>query len=108
MKNHEFEPIKTKIVFRINSERGSAETLTVFNREHFDDLNIEKHSYDDSQSIRVNQEILINGNLYKITDIYFTLEKDMIVLNDSFDPNNCKEGVMSHNSRIVVLLDLLS
>ena len=108
MKNHNFEPIKTKIVFKRNSQNGSGEILYIYNRESFDDLNIDKQSYDNSQLLRLNQEISIDGNNYKITEVYFKLEKDMVELNDSFHPNNSKEGVMSHNSQVVVLVESLS
>lgn len=94
------EPLKIKIVFKNNGD-----ILYVHNRQHFEDLNILTEPYDDSQLIRMNQQILINNNKYMVNEVYFKLEKDMLEFRCS---NNAeKEEAMSYNSQLIVLLDPL-
>ncbi|MGO4905716.1 hypothetical protein [Flavobacterium sp. W20_MBD1_R3] len=100
MNNEKLEPLKTKIVFKMNSD-----ILHIHNRQHFDDLNIATIPYDSSQLIRVNQEVIIENNKYKVTEVYFKLEKDTINIRSS--SNLEKEQAMSYNSQVVVLLEPL-
>ena len=100
MYTEKLEPLKSKIVFKMNSD-----ILHVHNRQHFNDLNIGKETFDNTQLLRLNNEIFINNNKYKITEVYFKLEENMLEIRNS---NNAeKEDSMSHNSQVVVLVQPL-
>jgi len=79
----------------------------LYNRESFDLLNIERHTYDDSQFIEIGNIIEYEGIKYKVDSINFKMEKTLYEMNNEYgvnlhspsDPSNfnCQIGVFVDN-----------
>lgn len=79
----------------------------LYNRESFDLLKIEKHSFDNSQFVEVGQLIEYNGAKYKVDQINFKMEETLQEMETGYginmyaptDPTNfnCQIGIFVDN-----------
>ena len=106
MNTEQLEPLKAKILFKCRNENNEdcGDILEIYNRQSFDDLNIERTEFNNYQFIEINDKFTFNGIKYKVVDINFKLFKDMLVLNELNTHLLTKEDCSSHNSQINVFV----
>lgn len=106
MNTEKLEPLKAKIIFIRRDKNGNdcGDVLELYNRQSFDDLNIEKVVFDDSQFISLNDKFNFNGIAYKVVDVNFRMFKDMFVRNETETHLLTKEDIMSFNCQIGVFV----
>lgn len=94
---------------RILLQHVQGATIAYFyNRESFDLLNIERHTYDESQFIEIGNTIEFEGEKYVVKNINFKMEKQLYVMDNKYginmysptDPSdfNCQIGVFVDNA----------
>lgn len=79
-----------------------------YNRESFDLLNIERHTYDNSQFIEIGKIIVFDDRKYKVKDINFKMENKLYEMDNTYginlysptDPSNynCQIGIFVENA----------
>lgn len=79
----------------------------LYNRESFNLLNIEPHTYDGSQFLEVGKVIAYDGTKYRIESINFKMEKELYEMDNKYGINmysptdgsdfNCQIGVFVDN-----------
>ena len=85
-----------------------ATIVYLYNRESFDLLNIERHSYDESQFIEIGNIIEFEEKKYVVKNINFKMEKQLHKMDNKYGINlysptdlsdfNCQIGVFVDNA----------
>ncbi|MFV8389408.1 hypothetical protein [Flavobacterium sp. LB1P71] len=110
MNIEKLEPLKSKILFKRRDENNidCGDILEIYNRQSFNDLNIQKTAANSSQFIEINDKFVFNSIKYKVVDINFKLLQDMLVLNERDSHLLTKDDCMSYNSQINIFVQELS
>jgi hypothetical protein len=84
-----------------------AQIANFYNRESFNMLNIERHTYDNSQFIDIGDIIVFSGERYMVKDINFKLDEHIHFVDNLYGVNlysptdssdfNCQIGIFVEN-----------
>lgn len=94
-----------RILFKYASknDREGREIAYLYNRETFNELNIQRHKFDNSQFIEVGDTITLEGHKCRVVEINFKLDEHLNNMSHGYGINvyspteptdfNCQIGV---------------